>query len=533
MKVVRTLVKSTLLCFQCVIAFQRPWRPSTETTNSLSRASLGERLTAAQRAQLHTVADLVLEVYKTLADMRYLDPLGIDTGPHEIDLDYCRQQNIGDSIVYLYQILPYINVSEAGQPGFVFGGQFSDFRDNDCIELSRDPLYSGWESCRSDCYSEDPSDQNLPYVAPWATRLTAMGNHEAVIFYDARADTVRVVDQLDDASRDPALKEVRTPSRRSMNRNAIDHIPSRPAADFLRDMVLWYQNLDLIPGDDIDNGIQAWEYDAMKALYQQAGWSDAFDGDAFEVSLARFQARDLAKHDMNQPLDQMQSHKRQVDSARYMIAKFQEHLETSVDEDDAWFARLDLWRWERDLADSLERLSQAEIDAKRLCPDEVCVKPVQLLSLEIENLRTELESAWGSEGYGLPRHHIKRRRILLRAWQEAEAEKRRAYVEDHGLVGARLERSRSSFQQDLVRLQEWYTMEAREVQELTEILLTRLPSTAVRTRQSVAVKIAKKEMNMERLSDDIWRLGKIASWPTPADFASMPDTCSVVWLEDR
>ena len=176
-----------VLSFSCFVsAYRRPWRPAPGTAAAESRTLLGDQLSDAQRLRLHTVADLLLEVYQILGDMRFLDPVGIETGPHDIDVEFCQEQDIATSIIYLYQILPYVNISETGQHGFAFGGQMADFRDIEYVYLGRDPFYSGWQDCGSDCFSDDPMEQNLPYMQPWTTPLTAMGNHEAVIIYDSK-----------------------------------------------------------------------------------------------------------------------------------------------------------------------------------------------------------------------------------------------------------------------------------------------------------------------------------------------------------
>jgi hypothetical protein len=132
------------------------------------------------------VADLLHRVYQTLAQMGHLDPAGIETGPHTIDVDFCQRHHIAASVIYLYQILPYVNVSEAGQSAFAFGGQFTDFRDNDQVWLGRDPYYSDWQECGPSCFSDDPWEQNLPYISPWTTPLSALGSHGAVIIYDSK-----------------------------------------------------------------------------------------------------------------------------------------------------------------------------------------------------------------------------------------------------------------------------------------------------------------------------------------------------------
>jgi hypothetical protein len=74
-----------------------------------------DALTTSQKAQLHEVADLMLEIYRTLARMRYLDSSWIYEGPHNIDalLPMYHSCGLDASIIYLYSILPYIDTSGA------------------------------------------------------------------------------------------------------------------------------------------------------------------------------------------------------------------------------------------------------------------------------------------------------------------------------------------------------------------------------------------------------------------------------------
>lgn len=73
-------------------------------------------LTPAKTAQLHEVADLMLEIYHTLVRMRYLDASWICEGSHDIDdalLAIYRAHGLVDSIIYLYSILPYVDTAGA------------------------------------------------------------------------------------------------------------------------------------------------------------------------------------------------------------------------------------------------------------------------------------------------------------------------------------------------------------------------------------------------------------------------------------
>jgi len=137
---------------------------------------------AEQKARLHEVADLLLEIYRTLVRMRFLSPDCIETGPHEIDQQLAQKKELDPSIYYLHQILPYINVDKTDSPDFIQGGSFVDFRDADCVEQSRDPMRNGWElSGGKGKWVDDEGE----YMRPWTTTLSVLGNHQTVIFYDA------------------------------------------------------------------------------------------------------------------------------------------------------------------------------------------------------------------------------------------------------------------------------------------------------------------------------------------------------------
>ncbi|KXT05080.1 hypothetical protein AC578_7556 [Pseudocercospora eumusae] len=104
----------------------------------INRTALGTELSPTIRAKVHRVADLMLDVHKTLVHMRYLEPEAIELGPHDINVTLCREHKIDRSIVYLWQILPYLVLSYAETSVFIFGGTLVDFRDEEHIVNSRD-----------------------------------------------------------------------------------------------------------------------------------------------------------------------------------------------------------------------------------------------------------------------------------------------------------------------------------------------------------------------------------------------------------
>ncbi|KAJ5288867.1 hypothetical protein N7478_001897 [Penicillium angulare] len=237
----------------------------------------------SEKDRLHKVADLMLEIYQELARMRYIQPAGIQLGPHnnthlepaydELDLD--------PSVKYLYSILPYIDTLSAGQDSFTQIGEFADFRDIEQAEQGRDPFYG------------DPSEPNFedeegPYMKPWVTPLTSLGNHGNVLLYDTRRHVMWIIDQESWDTTDPALEGYPTKESNSLNRNSFEHIPHRPAELVLHDILQWYRSLYWIPGGGEGTGLEWDMYTIpLEELYRENGWPSSFDGDSFEVAQVR------------------------------------------------------------------------------------------------------------------------------------------------------------------------------------------------------------------------------------------------------
>jgi len=152
--------------------------------------AIAASLPATEKAQLHEVADFLLQVFLTLACMRYLDPEWIVQGPHDIDalIPMYRRHDVGDPITYLYSILPYIDTGGAvqGGPRFIQGSTFADFRTERDVERGRDPFYDG---------GGEDDDEYARVMRPWMTPLSMLGNHGSVVVYSAKTNQVWILDQ--------------------------------------------------------------------------------------------------------------------------------------------------------------------------------------------------------------------------------------------------------------------------------------------------------------------------------------------------
>lgn len=99
-------------------------------------------LTDLERRQLQGVADEMLLLYHTLAEMRYIDLRGLQYGPHRVNIQAAFDRGIDARVIYLHRILPTVNPVKAGQLEFLFGGEFcgKSFRQVDMMTLNRTNL---------------------------------------------------------------------------------------------------------------------------------------------------------------------------------------------------------------------------------------------------------------------------------------------------------------------------------------------------------------------------------------------------------
>ena len=96
----RRLPSILLLAAAVVHVASTSWASSQQFTEEMEplQDPLGD-----QRARLQNVADLLLEIYGTLAEMQYLNPAGIEAGPHDVNHPQPLFENhkLDPAVVYL------------------------------------------------------------------------------------------------------------------------------------------------------------------------------------------------------------------------------------------------------------------------------------------------------------------------------------------------------------------------------------------------------------------------------------------------
>ncbi|KAK8051044.1 centromere kinetochore component CENP-T domain-containing protein [Apiospora rasikravindrae] len=152
-----------------------------------------------QKAKLHRVAELLLVIYRTLVEMRYLGPEDVQAGSHDVSelMPLYESLGLAPAVIYLYSSLPYANPQDFEKP-FFQGGDFADFRNKGDVQRGRDPLCN---SPVGDNYKAD----NGPYMRLWYTPLSHCGWRQSIIIYDTRTDEICIVHRGGDWCADPNI----------------------------------------------------------------------------------------------------------------------------------------------------------------------------------------------------------------------------------------------------------------------------------------------------------------------------------------
>lgn len=379
------------------------------------------------------------------------------------------EHEIDPAVIYLYSVLPYIESDDASEKDFLHGGQFTDFRDEEEVELGRDPYYIS---------PEDPGfdDEDGPYMRPWVTPLSRLGNHGSVIIYDAMEHKIWILDQIDWWTTDPALEGVPRAVSTSRNRNNFDHVPSRPAFEVLEDIRRWYHTLEVLPGQGELSYLE-WNDPEMNlaSIYRKNGWPDNFDGDGFLVDQARKYCTLRARYFAEEPLRIRENFLKSFKSCEEERIRLRDRVAAAQSADDLWLAQFQLSVQEISIVDQAEGVAQVQQDCERLCPNGECQQEEDLPLWELEMIKLE----YGTE----PSNDIHRRAYEASL---ADAERLRpgetlASVTAHGL------HYRSPITDDWVsQIRMKRLVHARE-------FLLKIPETAVKAREFVQAEIRKFE----------------------------------------
>lgn len=151
------------------------------------------------------IADLLIEWYQLLIDMRYIKASNVAFAPHKhlrVNTSEAARFGLSKDVVDLWQMMPYHTKhsqpdwnfgSDAGE--FLFWGEFMDDMRGSEVDWWRnaaDPFY--WVDDLSPDWKQRPEDEHErgwehergPYMRPWYAALTNVGNHGSVMVLDTK-----------------------------------------------------------------------------------------------------------------------------------------------------------------------------------------------------------------------------------------------------------------------------------------------------------------------------------------------------------
>ncbi|KAK6066329.1 hypothetical protein SCUP515_10769 [Seiridium cupressi] len=270
--------------------------------------------------RIREIADLMTEWYNLFIDMRYIQAEKVVFPPHKhLKIDTTKPAAYGftKDVVDLWQMLPYHigntqwNFGSDGGEFLMWGEFLDDLRgpDVDWWQTTVDP-FDGIDDLSprfepgvrsEDGETRDWNDESGPYMRLWYAALTHVGNHGSVMVLDTRNYRMWFIEQLGGTS-DPVLQGNDFARPETTNLNDLSQYPSRPAAEFLRDMISRFRSLEWIPGGmyDADENLGDDEedrYTNYKELYKECGWPDKFKPILFDE--LRFQGGQ--KFDYHEP----------------------------------------------------------------------------------------------------------------------------------------------------------------------------------------------------------------------------------------
>ncbi|KAK7968829.1 hypothetical protein PG988_007902 [Apiospora saccharicola] len=395
-----------------------------------------DALSSETKARLQQVADLMLDIYKTRAEMRFIDAAAIKPGPHDIThlIPLYESLKLDPAIVYLYSILPYVDEVEAGPIEFYMGGTWFNQLNKEQVRAGRDPL------CR-DPKGRDLSDPTAPYMRPWYTPLSAMDLPRQVIIYDARADQIWTIDHRSRKNEDPGLQSSRalmralgvrynlgdesdtTDSEDEAVPNDFSQVPARTAVEVLGDINQWFRThrvpfeIDLDWADDDRFG------GPLVALYTRHGWPRKFDGDAFEVGLLRRWATGSVKREDGELARLLAKAQWNVDFCRQRIKLYDHVAVASRTTKGKWVAKYESVRASQDLQLGLKEAKQAEDNIARrnlgTGSDVLEVKECRVLLHRLENRQEAL--GMSGEGMAMNLETVRRMRAEARQKKKEDA----------------------------------------------------------------------------------------------------------------
>ncbi|KAJ4340948.1 hypothetical protein N0V95_007350 [Ascochyta clinopodiicola] len=355
-------------------------------------------------ARLQTIANLMDDIYTTLANSTFIPHNAIQRGPHQINTTAltCKPSA---AVLRLVNILPYVDASLIQEPDWIYGGHFMDYRNPDHLAELCDPLRGetiGWTDYLS---SSDLALTN------WGTG--GWNNDRTwVMLYNTEMDAIRIFDAELWIGGNQAQDEFGEAMNDWWFDDELMWDRSDGASHVLRAIIRNYRSLKWTPWEtsNRENGFGV-HSNITKALLQRNGWPDSFKPDQFNADFIRAKHKpsgkgraekvlkridDLAGYNRTIVIDDISTYDSPKGEIHWTQQRLRSHREAlSMTADDAERA-LHEWRIQRmiwNIEDLEQELESARLEVSRLCPDGVCVQQEDLILWELLALERAHEEA--------------------------------------------------------------------------------------------------------------------------------------------
>lgn len=331
-------------------------------------------------ARLQEIAELMNDIYGTLANSTFIPHNAVQQGPHHINTTAlpCRPSA---AVLRLVELLPYVDSSLVHEPDWLYGGHFMDYRNPDHLAELCDPLRGqsiGWTD----------------YMAPSDVALTNWGtggwNNDRtwVLIYNTERDSIRIFEGEEWLHRELAQDEFGT----EMNAwwfEDIEWIWDRPdgAPLVLRAIANNYLSLKRTPWETSNrepshgladrhtvNKVDPFglENDYLKQIMERSGWPHTFYPVTFNAEVIRAQhaprSQNIAEA-IQARIDSIISTKNVIQER---LARHHATLAHAATEKRRSVQRWHIQQCEWDLEDKSAELSRVEQESAELCPNGTC-----------------------------------------------------------------------------------------------------------------------------------------------------------------
>ncbi|KAF1999869.1 hypothetical protein P154DRAFT_210480 [Amniculicola lignicola CBS 123094] len=249
---------------------------------------------------LEEIADLLDQIYTTLAKMTYIPHTAIERGPHILPATVTEKYNLDPMVVKLMEIIPYVVKAELESSRFLSGGLFADFRKEEDVSASREPFYCNW------AFDEDNlkwrmNGHECKYMLPWVTPLTLMSfqGNSHILLYNARYNRLYFAN-MNHWSKDVVLEgeglgvwwdETEELLDLQEDTTGFLGVPKHDAPALLKMHLQLLTSLKEFPWENTYGKDGEEMYEALTWMYRDNGWPDKFDENQFQADFIRWRVK--------------------------------------------------------------------------------------------------------------------------------------------------------------------------------------------------------------------------------------------------